>query len=347
MRTKNAIPFLSVLAATGCRGPEDYMHAGGPGAERIAWLGSFALIVFGATCVVMWLLIGWLAVRNRGTFDEHAPVDDEGGQRWIFIGGLAIPVVVLATALGMTLYVSTLFPMAAGHEGASEIRVTGHQWWFDARYLAANSEECGKALVERQPDVAVSVPTEIHVPVGTPIDVELVSHDVIHSFWIPKLHGKVDMVPGQTNHVRLEATRPGVFEGQCGEFCGVEHARMRVEVVAQSPYEFDQWLAAQRADAAEPTGVKELAGRDVFGRAACPFCHQIRGTGAHGNIGPDLTHIGSRHRIAGGSLENNTANLAAWITHAQSLKPGCQMPDLTRFSGEELLALVAYLQALR
>ncbi|HEX3596286.1 MAG TPA: c-type cytochrome [Polyangiaceae bacterium] len=348
MRTPcSPVVVLGALVSLGCQGPQDYLRGAGPAADRLAWLGGFALVVVSATCVVMWLLLGWLAVRKRGTFDEHAPVEDEGGQRWIVFGGVAIPIAVLAVLLGMTLFVGARFPMARGHGASPEIRLTGQQWWFDARYLAASAEECGKEPTERDPDTAVSVPTELHVPVGIPIDVELVSRDVIHSFWVPKLHGKVDMIPGQSNHVRIEATRPGTFAGECGEFCGVEHARMRVEVVAQTPLEFDRWLAAQRLPAAEPISEQERLGRAVFERSGCLLCHQIRGTAAHGNVGPDLTHVASRHRIAGGALENDTANLAAWITHAQSLKPGCQMPDLTRFSGEELLALVAYLQRLR
>jgi cytochrome c oxidase subunit 2 len=191
------------------------------------------------------------------------------------------------------------------------------------------------------------VPTELHIPVGKPVDIELETRDVIHSFWIPKLQGKVDLVPGRVNRVRIMADEPGVYRGECAEFCGVQHAHMRIEIVADQPAFYEAWLAAQRAPAREPSDTQLGHGRDVFLSSACALCHTIRGTDAHGLVGPDLTHVGGRARIAGGSLENNTANLEAWIVDAQSLKPGAQMPSLRQLPGADLRALVAYLQSLR
>jgi cytochrome c oxidase subunit 2 len=193
----------------------------------------------------------------------------------------------------------------------------------------------------------VTVPTELHVPVGRPVTIELVSRDVIHSFWVPKLHGKVDLVPGMTNVVHLQADRPGLYSGQCAEYCGMQHAQMRIQVVAQSPAAWRAWLDAQRAPAAEPKSELARHGRDVFMQGACPLCHTVRGTPALGSVGPDLTHLASRDRIAGGALENDVANLSAWVTHAQSLKSGVAMPNLTQFTCEQLNALVEYLKGLK
>jgi cytochrome c oxidase subunit 2 len=332
----------AALSATACTTPQDYLHTGGEAAARIASLGWFALLSFSATVVVMWILIGWIAVRRRGTFAEHAPVDAGGGQNWILVGGLAIPAAVLAILFVTTMETLSAFPMqhlGAGNPeictDAGQILVTGHQWWFDAEY--------GYPEVNRN----FKVTTELHIPVGKPVDILLQTRDVIHSFWIPKLHGKVDLVPGQVNHVRIQADAPGVYQGECGEYCGEQHAHMRLLVVAQSDQEYAAWVEQQRRPGAESDWNEAQRGREVFMSAACPLCHTVRGTPALGQIGPELTHVASRRRIAGGMLENNTANLEAWITHAQSLKPGAQMPDLTQFTGRDLRALVAYVQSLR
>lgn len=332
---------LLVLACADCSGPQDYMRAGGPAAQRLAALGWFALASFSATIIVMWLLIGWIAVRRRGSFAEHAPVDIGGGQRWILVGGIAVPVAVLSIIFFTTMQTLAAFPMAHGSKQAAEvctdaprIVVTGNQWWFDAQY------------VYPQPYLNFRSPTELHIPVGKPIDVTLQTRDVIHSFWVPKLHGKVDLIPGQANHVRIQADQPGVYQGECAEYCGAQHAHMRLQIVAQAPADYAKWEASQRLPANEPPGGDAALGKEVFLNGACPLCHTVRGTGAQGLVGPELTHVGSRMRIAGGMLENNTANLLAWVTHAQSLKPAAKMPDLTQFSGRDLRALVTYLQTL-
>ncbi len=343
MRARTLFAAATALGAAACAAPQDYLHTAGFAADRIATLGWFALLSFSATIVVMWILIGWIAVRRRGTLAEHAPVDAGGGQRWILVGGLAIPAAVLAILFVTAMETLSAFPMQHLGPGnpevctdAGQILVTGRQWWFEAQYRYPE--------VERNFKVA----TELHIPVGKPVDILLQSADVIHSFWIPKLHGKVDLVPGQVNHVRIQADRAGVYEGECGEYCGVQHAHMRLQVVAQSQEDYDAWVEQQRKDAAgDPAWDEARRGRDVFMAAACPLCHTVRGTEALGQVGPDLTHVGSRNRIAGGMLKNDVANLAAWVTHAQSLKPGAQMPDLTQFSGRDLRALTAYLQNLR
>lgn len=341
-----SITALCAAVVSGCSTPQDYLHTAGPAARGLAALGWFTLVVFSAATVVVWALIAWVSVRRSGTLDEHAPIDVNGGQRWILIGGFAIPVAVLAIVFISMLQTLKAYPMACldastpGSDsvcvvGVPRIRVMGQQWWFEAQYLFD------------PPAGDFTAPTEIHIPVGRPVDIELETRDVIHSFWIPKLHGKVDLVPGLVNRIRIQADRPGLYQGECGEYCGAQHAHMRLQVVAQQPDEFEAWLQGQRATSAEPQSAEATAGREIFERSPCVACHTVRGTVAHGQVGPDLTHVASRSYIAGGMLVNNTANLEAWVTHAQSLKPGSRMPDITAFTGRQLRALVAYLQTLK
>jgi cytochrome c oxidase subunit 2 len=169
----------------------------------------------------------------------------------------------------------------------------------------------------------------------------------MHSFWVPALHGKVDLIPGMTNYIRLQASRPGEYAGQCAEYCGAEHARMRILAVAQSPDEYAAWKEAQLKPGAQPTTADATAGQQIFLAGPCAMCHEVRGTVAGGRVAPDLTHIGSREYIASNTYRNNDAYLEAWVTHAQSLKPEAEMPNLTQFSGEQLHDLVAYLRQLQ
>ena len=326
-----AAALATMLA--GCAGPQDFMHpAPGAGANQLAWLGWVACVLFTIVSALVWIALVWIVRRRRGTLAEHAPIEAGGGTNWIVVGGIVVPAIVFAGLFAMQVPAMTKFPMDHGDKALPLIRVIGHQWWFDSEYLSS------------QPNLLVHAPTELHIPTGCNVDIELQTRDVIHSFWIPKLHGKVDLVPGQVNHIRVQADVPGTYQGECGEYCGMQHANMRLQVVAQSPEDFQKWLAAQRADAA---GDPVSKGRAAFESAACPLCHAVRGTSAHGQIGPDLTHVASRQRIAGGMLENNPGNLTAWIIHAQAFKPGSQMPDFPTLGGEQTAAISAYLQSLR
>lgn len=335
-RTRTPASALVVaLALGGCSGPQDFLSTAGPAARSLAHVGGFALLVFSGVTVAVWLLLLAIALRRRGSFDAHAPLEAASeGQSWILVGGFAIPVAILAVVFVAMLSTLKAFPMEHAGDAPSDILVTGRQWWFDAEYRFGPE------------DRSVRAPGELHIPAGRPVEISLQTRDVIHSFWVPKLHGKVDLVPGLVNRIRIQADAPGIYDGQCAEFCGVQHAHMRLRVVAEAPDAFAAWLERQRAPAAAPVDADAQRGAGVFQRAACPLCHAVRGTAARGDVGPDLTHVGSRTRIAGGSLPNDTAHLEAWITHAQSLKPGAQMPDLTSFSGEELRQLTAYLQSL-
>jgi cytochrome c oxidase subunit 2 len=268
--------------------------------------------------------------RARGRRSEADPRPGADAPRltsWIVGGGALIPALVVAALLLSTLRsLNAVTPVARAPLRA---QVVGHQWWWEIRY----------------PEHGVVTANELHVPVGQAVEVELLSPDVIHSFWVPALHGKRDLIPGRSNSLRLEASRAGVYRGQCAEYCGWQHARMAFLVVADSPERFRAWLAAQRAPAPEPDEPLRERGRDLF-LGFCAACHTVRGTSAAGRFGPDLTHLGGRRTLGAVLLPNTAENLAAWIVDAQAFKPGNKMPRMPLEPGV-VAALVAYLGGLR
>jgi cytochrome c oxidase subunit 2 len=223
---------------------------------------------------------------------------------------------------------------ASAPADAIAITVTGHRWWWEVTYE------------DTVPQRRVTLANEIHVPVGRAVRINLVSHDVIHSFWAPNLAGKKDLVPGHATHLWFRADTAGVYRGQCAEFCGVEHAKMAIMIVADPPAAFAQWLDHQRAPAVAATDSLASRGLAVFEGGNCSTCHAIRSTRAAGRVGPDLTHVASRLTLAAGLMPFTPGNLATWIANPQTLKPGVQMP-VTRLSPDTLRALVAYLESLR
>ncbi|MFL5301916.1 MAG: c-type cytochrome, partial [Anaeromyxobacteraceae bacterium] len=186
----------------------------------------------------------------------------------------------------------------------------------------------------------------LHLPVGVPVQVKLTSRDVIHSLWIPSLHGKKDLVPGRQNELTLEASQPGTFRGQCAEFCGQQHAKMALWVVAEAPPDFQRWLDAQRRPASPPSSDEARRGEQLFVNGACAMCHRVAGTTAAASMGPDLTHLASRKTIGAGSLPNTRGHLGGWIVDSQAVKPGNKMPPIA-LQGDELQALLTYLEGLR
>lgn len=216
-----------------------------------------------------------------------------------------------------------------------DIVIVGHQWWWEVHYLYGGLDQ------------QFTTANEIHIPAHRPVNIELESADVMHSFWVPSLHGKVDLVPGHPNFIRIEASEPGESFGQCAEYCGEQHANMHILVVAQEPTDFMAWFAAQSKPGVPPANAEAMAGQQAFLSGPCANCHMIRGTQAGGHVAPDLTHIGSRKYIGANSFQNNEAYLTAWIVHAQGLKPGCKMPNITQYNGVQLHALAAYLHQLQ
>jgi cytochrome c oxidase subunit 2 len=214
------------------------------------------------------------------------------------------------------------------------VRVIARQWWWELQYQAD------------PPSQMVITANELHIPVGKPVLLELESRDVIHSFWVPALHGKRDLIPGHPSTTYLRADQPGVYRGQCAEFCGDQHARMGLLVVAEPPEVFQQWLAHARAPAPEPADEVTRRGREVFLRGPCVMCHAVSGTIAAATNGPDLTHVAGRRTLAGATVANVPGNLAGWILDAQAIKPGNHMPPLP-LPAPDLQALLAYLETLR
>jgi len=328
-----AILALGTIGAAGC-GPLNVLARDGATGSSETSLGWFLVITSCAVVLIITVLVvaAWARSRGRRATDD-AVTAGSSGFPWILWGGMVIPAAVLVVAFVFT--IGTLDAVAAPERApAATVEVIGHQWWWEVRYEGAS------------PDQAVVTANEIHVPVGEPVRLELKSGDVIHSFWVPALAGKTDLIPGQTNTTWIEARHAGVFGGTCGEYCGKQHAHMQIRVIADPPGRFQQWLTAQRAPAAQPTDPSATDGLRVFMTSGCANCHTIRGTGAGGAMGPDLTHLGSRTTIAAGTLPNTKGNLMGWIVGAQAIKPGADMPSMP-VPAKDLQTLAAYLETLK
>lgn len=298
------------------------LHPAGPAAGEIVWLWWFLCAICTAVFVAV-MLLTWLAVlRPNGPPQRNSPL----GNRFIVISGVAIPAIVLVVILVISLRTQVVLAIP---ETELTIRVVGHQYWWEVHY----------------PDQDVVTANELYIPVGEAVRLELTSGDVIHSLWVPNLNGKTDLIPDKINVAWLRAERPGIFRGQCAEYCGVQHAWMALKVVALPREEFDAWIEQTRQPVLEPETALLLRGRQVYFEAACHNCHTIRGTAATGRRGPDLTHIASRTTLGAGLFPNNRGNLAGWVTNPQALKPGNLMPP-TYLASEDLHALIAYLESL-
>ena len=289
-----------------------------------------------ATAIVIFALVagalGWALLRRRAASEAPDDPGRERGMRLTVSLATALTVAVLLVLLGLDISVSRATTAGPGKD-ALRIVVTGHQWWWEIQYGDSTSQG------------GVTAANEIHVPVGRTVVLDLRSSDVIHTVWPISLSTKRDEIPGKKNSMWLRAARPGVYRGQCAEYCGQQHAKMAFLVIADAPGDFDRWLQAQRETAAPPAD--ELAGRgqQVF-LSSCARCHTVAGTPAAGRAGPDLTHLAGRSTIAAGALSNTRGNLAGWILDPQSVKPGAYMPPLP-LAPPDMHALVAYLETLR
>ena len=311
------------------------LRPGGPAAQHIATLWWYLLAVGG----LIWLgVMALLALalwrrRNGAPAAGLSPPNTSGraltrASRWIVGGGVVMPVMALTVTYLVALFTQRAIPSEV--PGALEIDVIGRQWWWEVRY----------------PQYSVVTANEIHIPAGAPVNIRLTTADVIHSFWVPELHGKLDLIPGSTNTLVLQADTPGEYRGQCAEFCGVQHAKMALLVIADEPAEFEAWLAGQQLPAAAPSEAAALAGQQVFLNSTCSYCHTIRGTQAGGEVGPDLTHLASRRTLAANTVLNTRGPLAGWVLDPQGIKPGNHMPA-SDLSPEDLQALLAYLESLQ
>jgi cytochrome c oxidase subunit 2 len=310
------------------RGGGSALHAHGRGSHIIAremWLQ------FGVGAAIFLLVIGlllWIVLRRRDASaeevaDEHRPL------RWLVLGGIVLPLVVLSTLFGWSVHdlVALAHPKT---KEAAIVDVTAHRWWWEIGY----------------PEEHVKTANEVVVPVGEAVRFRVRAADVIHTFWVPELGRKIDAFPHEWNTIWLEADRPGRYLGVCAEFCGLQHAHMQFVVRAVSPAAYRAWLRAAAQPARPPATAQERRGLAIFQTTSCAYCHTIAGTRAAGWVGPDLTHVASRPRLAAGTLPNTPAALRRWIAAPQDVKPGNLMPP-AQLPADDLNALVTYLEALR
>ncbi|WP_437563193.1 cytochrome c oxidase subunit II [Sorangium sp. So ce542] len=325
-----AVVAAALSGAPACGRLPAALDARGPGAADIAglfWLFLALTVVPGAATIAV-LLLAVRGKRRRRTLADVRPGDGHG---WI-VAGTLVTAGVLAALLVASVRAGS---RAAAPSGPAEltIDVRGHQFWWEVRY----------------PDHQVVTANEVHIPVGRPVRLRLSSADVIHSFWVPELHGKRDMIPGETNVLWVQADRAGVYRGSCAEFCGVQHALMAFELVAEPPGALAAWLRARRAPSAPPSDDHGRRGLEVYVAAGCAHCHAIQGVvppSATGSVGPDLTHVASRRTLAAATLPNNRGYLAGWVLNPQHHKPGSRMPPVT-LAPDSLMALLDYLEGLR
>jgi cytochrome c oxidase subunit 2 len=330
MTARRSCWYLPVATSLlgGCGEHQSVLNPMGPEALRLAQL-TWLLFGFGAAVLGIVILAAVAAVR--GPEPVRAVL---ASARMVVWAGIFFPAVALTGLLGYGVWVTRASIADPGEEGQLRIVVTGEQWWWRVHYPQLAGP-------------AIETANEIRIPVGRSVQFELRSADVIHSFWVPNLGGKVDMIPGRATFLRLGADRAGVFRGQCAEYCGGPHALMAFFVIAMPPDEFDRWFERESQPVAEPPNPFLQRGRDLFLSHGCGGCHAVRGTPADGIIGPDLTHIGSRVSLAAGILPNNQGTLAGWIADTQTVKPNNLMPSFNIFAGEDLRAVAAWLESLK
>jgi cytochrome c oxidase subunit 2 len=334
------LPLLLVVgtALSGCATSLKMspMDPKGPvAAEQYQLLSMTMWYALAIGIVVTLLLVGivWF-YRDRG--DTKTNPEQIHGSTKLEIAWTLIPILILVSVAVPT--VKTAFSTYQPKEAdAMTVKVIGHQWWFEFQYA----------------DGTVITANEMHIPVGKPVKLDLTSDDVIHSFWVPKLAGKTDMIPNRINHMWLQASEVGDYFGQCAEFCATSHANMKFHVIAQSQADYDKWFADLKAGAKTPTDAAALAGKALFEgakdktKANCITCHAISGTPANGKVGPNLTNVGGRQTIAAGLLANTEENLRKWIRSPQSVKPGAKMVAHPNMTDEELGQVIAYLKSLK
>jgi cytochrome c oxidase subunit 2 len=319
---------MTLLALLSDRGIQSALEPAGAHAARIARLWDIFLIV----SVVVWVLV-MIALFMAAFRRRRAPDEETGG---------ATKTVSIATGItAVTLFALLISSVLTGRSivdrtapGALQLIVTGHQWWWQVEYD------------DPQQSNRFQDANEITIPVGVPVNIQLRSSDVIHSFWVPNLNGKQDLVPGHNGTIQLLANKPGVYRGQCAEFCGLQHAKMSLWINAVTPDDYAKWLASSRQPSKIPSTPEQRKGQQVFMSSPCPLCHTVQGTDAAGKTAPDLTHFASRRSIAAATLPNRRGYLAGWIVDPQHIKPGSQMPPMLMKQGE-LEPLLAYLESLQ
>jgi cytochrome c oxidase subunit II len=336
--------FSAAYAVAGCRGAQSALDPAGPQADRIRdlyWI-FFAVCAAAFAIVVIFTLAAVLRRRLAAEDGdppslEPPPETERRLSRAVWVGSIAVVVgllflLITTVTTGRAISRHTLDAAKSGD--AVRFEITGHQWWWEIHF---RDQSPGRNFVTAN---------ELHIPAGRDVVLQLTSRDVIHSLWIPRLHGKVDLIPSQKNTMVIRADAPGVYRGQCAEFCGLQHAKMAITVVAEPEEVFRAWVDAQIAPAPEPSNDMERRGREVFMTRSCMLCHAIQGTPAGAVVGPDLTHVAGRMSLAAGELPNTLGHRAGWIVNPQGMKPGNNMPS-NILPPDELQALLAYLERLK
>lgn len=348
MRRRREQPAVSWLLASvlmvvlsGCAGhQQSAIDPSGPQSGRIAVLLWFFIWLLTAIFVIVMALALWTVLRRRGVDEErlettHLPPEEtERRLTRVVTAATVATVLILFLLLGMSVFTGKAVADLGEKKGGMVIELTGNQWWWQVQY---DNPDPSRVLITAN---------EIHIPVGRPVLISGRSNDVIHSFWVPNLHGKRDLIPSRVTTEWIQADHPGVFRGQCAEFCGLQHAHMILWVIAEPEAKFDAWLDQQLQPAIAPSESMKQRGQQVFLNNACEYCHSIRGTTASGQVAPDLTHFASRRGIAANTLPNTMGNLGGWIVDPQSIKPGNHMATIA-LKSEDLQPLLEYLESLK
>lgn len=318
---------VAVLALAGCASDApSTLDPVGQGARRVAGLWWLLFWISAAAFVAVVAPLAWAVLRRRG---PDTPIRRADGTRFVAVAGAGLPFVILAAVYGVGL--RDLAALGGPpDEPAVTVDVTGHKWWWEVRYAGTDAVTAN----------------ELHIPVGESVRVRLRAADVLHSFWVPQLMPKTDLIAGKVNDTWLRADKAGSYHGQCAEYCGLQHAHMALRVVAQPRADFDNWLARLTAPAPAPQTDEQRRGLEVFERGSCAACHTVRGTSASGRVGPDLSVVGARWSLGAGAVPNDRGHLGGWIVDAQSSKPGNGMPPQP-VAAADLPDLIAYLESLR
>jgi len=332
---------LATIMLNGCGGLQSAINPAGPQANHISKLWWLMFYVSAAVfvLVMIFLFLAIAAGRRHAALADNAPElmpssESERKKHNLVVSATVLTTVILFIFLLESFLVGRGLTAELAHKQGVVIEVTGHQWWWEVRYL---NVDAGSIF---------TTANEIHIPVGVPVTFSLKASDVVHSFWVPNLTGKKDLIPGKLSTIWLQADRADLYRGQCAEYCGYQHAHMALWVFAEPPEQFNSWLQTQIQSAVQPANDLQKHGQQVFLSSACVMCHAINGTPAGSNIGPNLTHLASRNTIAAATMENTRDHLRQWVTDSQQIKPGNRMPP-NNLSPDDLRALLDYLQSLK
>jgi len=326
--------FIVTLPLAGCQGWQSALDAQGPAASALAGMFWIFVSVLGTVWLLTMAALLLSLRRRRPAHADPLATDPRTERRMTITISIAIGL-TLVTVIGLTgLSYAAQKALFSHKDGALTLMVTGQQWWWKITYE------------DEQPSRVFTTANEIHIPVGEPVLIKLEASDVIHSFWVPNLTGKMDAIPGRQNQLQIQADRPGVYRGQCAEFCGLQHAHMGMLIIAEAKDDFERWRSHQISSAIPPDDPERQRGMEVFLSKPCVMCHQVRGTDAGGKVAPDLTHVGSRRYIGAGTLETTRGNIAAWIIDPHGVKPGVNMPTI-QLEPDEVQPLARYLEGLK